>query len=174
MSGTVRQKIAVQKLSENIRNSGGKKSVSVGKVLREAGYSKQTSLKPKLVTETKGFKDELSRIMPDESIIKRHGELINAVKLNKMEFDSSVSDLEIKKIIEWPTGFKVRSIVRKKNCEIVTCYYWSPDYMTRLVAINMGYKIKNLYQPKDQSSETTPIVYQMVSYEKSAVDSILK
>ena len=166
MPATVRQKIAVKKLSENIRNSGGKKSVSMGKVLREAGYSKQTSLKPKLVTETKGFKDELSNLMPDETIIKRHGELINAVKLNKMVFDNSVTDLEIKKIVEWSAGFKVMKVVRKKGSKQSVCFYWSPDYMTRLVAINMGYKIKNLYQPKDEMMSNPPFVWQVVSYDK--------
>jgi hypothetical protein len=163
---SVRAKIAVQKLSENIRNSGGKKSISMGKVLREAGYSKQTSLKPKLVTETKGFKDELSNLMPDKTIIEKHGELINAVKLNKMVFDSSVSDLDIKKIVEWSAGFKVMKVVRKKGSKQVVCFYWSPDYMTRLVAINMGYKIKNLYQPKEELTGDTPFVWQVVSYDK--------
>jgi len=161
---SVRAKMAVQKLSENIRNSGGKKSVSMGKVLREAGYSKQTSLKPKLVTETKGFKEELTNLMPDETIVKRHGELVNAVKLNKMTFDSSLSDLEIKKIIEWSAGFKVMKVVRKKGSKQSVCFYWSPDYMTRLVAINMGYKIKNLYR-KDEQTGDAPFVWQVVSYD---------
>jgi hypothetical protein len=162
---SLRQRNAVQKLSENIRNSGGKKSISMGKVLREAGYSKQTSLKPKLVTETKGFKEELTNLMPDETIIKRHGELVNAIKLNQIVFDNSVSDLEIKKIIEWSAGFKLMKVVRKKRSKQVVCFYWSPDYMTRLVAINMGYKIKNLYKSKEQQTAETPLVVQVVSYD---------
>lgn len=165
MSSTIRQKIAVQKLSENIRNSGGKKIVPMGKILRESGYSRQTSKKPKLVTGAKGFQEELAKIMPDKSIIKKHEELIGAVKLKMIKFDAVLTNQQIRRIVEWPAGFKVKKIVRKEKDNKVTCYYWSPDYMTRLVAINMGYKIKNLYQQKGQSDNDTPLVLQMVSYD---------
>lgn len=162
--GSLRQKIAVSKLSEILGNSRGQKSVSMGRILREAGYSDQTSRTPHLVTGTRGFQDELARIMPDETIAKTHGELISAVKLNKMAFDSSLSDLEIKKIIEWPAGFKVRDVVRKKRGNQAVCYYWSPDGPTRLSAIDMGYKVKNLYPTKGLVADKAPLVVQVVNY----------
>lgn len=164
MSSTIRQRIAAQKTSEIIGNSKGQKKISLGRVLRESGYSKQTSRTPQLVTGTRGFQDELARIMPDVTIAKTHGELISAVKLNKMAFDSSLSDLEIKKIIEWPAGFKVRDVVRKKRGNQAVCYYWSPDGPTRLSAIDMGYKVKNLYPTKGLVADKAPIVVQVVNY----------
>ncbi|MBU4210684.1 hypothetical protein KKC08_03125 [Patescibacteria group bacterium] len=136
----------------------------MGKILKESGYSQQTSRKPKLVTRTKGFQEELAKIMPDKSIAKKHEELIGAVKLKMIKFDAVLTNQQIRRIIEWPAGFKVKMIVRKEKCNQVTCYYWSPDYMTRLVAINMGYKIKNLYQEKGQLVNDTSLIVQMVSY----------
>lgn len=49
---TPKQKRAVETLSENLRTGG-----TLGKALLEAGYSKEVSLKPKLVTESEGFKE---------------------------------------------------------------------------------------------------------------------
>lgn len=46
----------VRKISEDIRKG---KLINQGKILRDVGYSKETSLKPKLVTETKAFKREM-------------------------------------------------------------------------------------------------------------------
>lgn len=161
---SLRQQIAVKKLSEIIGNSKGQKNISMGRILREAGYSGETSKTPQLVTESKGFKEELNRLMSDKTIIKTHGELFGAVKLNKMTFDNNLSDIQIKKIIESAAGYKVRDIVRIKDNDQVVCYYWSPDGMTRLKAIDMGYKIKNLYQTKEEVDQETPRVINIVNY----------
>ncbi|MFA5652248.1 MAG: hypothetical protein WC933_02695 [Candidatus Paceibacterota bacterium] len=48
--------------------------VTMGAVLREAGFSKETSLKPKLVTETKGWKFLLAQI-ENEPLLERLKEL---------------------------------------------------------------------------------------------------
>ena len=48
--------------------------VTMGAVLREAGFSKETSLKPKLVTETKGWKELLATI-DNEPLLERLKEL---------------------------------------------------------------------------------------------------
>lgn len=57
---TLRQQLVVQKISENIRNSGFSK-VSIGQILREAGYSNSVSLKPQLVTQSKNFQTLMER-----------------------------------------------------------------------------------------------------------------
>lgn len=170
MSSTLRQRIAVSKLSEIIGNSKGQKNISMGRILREAGYSDQTSKTPQLVIGTRGFQDELARVIPDETIVKTHRELIGASKLNKMAFDASLSDLDIKKIIEWPAGFKVRDVVRKKGGNQAMCYYWSPDGMARLNAIDMAYKIKNLYPLKGQIVNDAPIVVKVINYGSKKID----
>lgn len=73
---TIRQQIAAKKLSENIQN-GGKKTKQ--QILIESGYSQEVALKPKLVTESKGFKDELEQIFP---INKAHNALANIIDSN--------------------------------------------------------------------------------------------
>ncbi len=50
------QRVAI-KVSENLRNG---KPTNYGAIMREAGYSKQTSLRPKLVTETQAYKTALA------------------------------------------------------------------------------------------------------------------
>lgn len=162
---SLRQQIAVKKLSEIIGNSKGQKNISMGRILREAGYSNETSKTPQLVTESKGFKEELNSLVSDNKIIKTHVELFGAVKLNKMTFDNNLSDLEIKKIIEGAVGYKVRDIVRIKGNNQVICYYWSPDGMTRLKALDMGYKIKNLYpNNKTEKENQQPITVIVTDY----------
>lgn len=161
---SLRQKLAVQKLSENIRNSKGGKGVSMGKVLREAGYSKQTSLKPKLVTETKGFKDELSKVIPDESLAKVQAQLLHAVKLNKFSFDSSISNVEIKKIIEGMVGCKVREIARKESSHKAVCYYWSPDRIIIDKALDSLYRINGYYHSDKQPTNDAPIEVRIINY----------
>ena len=47
-------------VSENIRKG---KRVNLGKILRKTGYSKSVSLKPKLVTSTKSYKDEMDDVV---------------------------------------------------------------------------------------------------------------
>ena len=58
---TLRQQKAVQLISENIRNKGLGAISSLGSLLTEAGYSKSVAKKPKLVTQSEGFKDLLDK-----------------------------------------------------------------------------------------------------------------
>lgn len=161
---SLRQKLVVQKLSDAIRYSKDRKSVSMGKILREAGYSRQTSLKPKLVTETKGYKEELARLIPDLTLVRKHLELLDAYKLKTCSFDKRLSDKEIRKIIEGRTYHKVRDIVRNKNNGNAVCRYWAPDYMARLRALDMSFKIKGYYHLDKQPASNTPVVVKIVNY----------
>lgn len=52
---TLKQKLVVKKISENI---GKRKMKSLGKIMRESGYSKETSETPQRVTKSKGYKQE--------------------------------------------------------------------------------------------------------------------
>jgi hypothetical protein len=56
---TARQKLAFRKLSEKVRDQ---KPVVMGRIMREVGYSKQTSLKPKKLTESAGWQQLLGRV----------------------------------------------------------------------------------------------------------------
>jgi len=162
---SLRVKIAVQKLSEIIRNSKGKKSISMGTILREAGYSKQTSLKPKLVTESKGFKYEMNKIMPDIKLVEVLAESLKACKLKTMSFDNTLSDSEIKEIIEIKADYKVRDIVRRGK--YAYCRYWSPDFLARLKALDFACKIKNYYPSKHQSENKAATPIHLINYADS-------
>ncbi|TRZ50707.1 hypothetical protein D4R99_05595 [bacterium] len=160
---SLRTKLVVQKISEIIRNSGNNESICMGKILREAGYSKQTSLKPKLVTETNGYKEEMAKLLPDLVLVNKHEELLNAYKLKTTRIDKRLSDKEIKEIVEGLPDCKVRDIVRNKNSGSAVCRYWAPDYMTRLSALDMMYKIMGYYHQHKQSANN-PVEVRFINY----------
>jgi len=161
---SLRTKIVVRKLSEVIRNSKGRKTVCMGKILREAGYSRQTSLKPKLVTETKGYKEEFAKLIPDLTLVGKHVELLHACKLKTFSIDKRLSDREIMKIINGLPNSKVRNIVRNKHSCNAVCYYWTPDNMTILSALDLSYKIKGYYHLNKQQASDIPVVVKIVNY----------
>ncbi|KKP92994.1 MAG: hypothetical protein UR96_C0002G0023 [candidate division WS6 bacterium GW2011_GWC1_36_11] len=71
---TTKQKIAVKKISENVGNT---KPKSMGKILRESGYSESVSKSPRRVTESKGWKELLEDYFPSEELLKVHKRLLN-------------------------------------------------------------------------------------------------
>ena len=73
---TKKQEIAVQKLSENIRNPKGKK-VTMKKVLKESGYSESVCNSPQRVTKTKGWNELLEEKFPQEKLLKLHEKILN-------------------------------------------------------------------------------------------------
>ena len=74
---TIRQMIAVRKLSEIIRKSKRQKGITIGRILREAGYSESVAKSPQRVTERKGWQELMSKHFPNENIAKLHKELLN-------------------------------------------------------------------------------------------------
>ncbi len=58
--GSIGAKQVAKKVSESIRQ--GKKP-HLGKIIKEAGYSETTSKKPKLVTSTKSYQEEVEPIV---------------------------------------------------------------------------------------------------------------
>lgn len=75
---TIRQKLAVQKISDFIRNPNGL-SINYGQILRESGYSQSTSEKPHLVLQSKTFQIMLNKAMGNQDLeVKiQHHLLIN-------------------------------------------------------------------------------------------------
>lgn len=57
---SINAKNVAKEVSENVRKG---KLVKLGAIMRKNGYSKQTSLKPKRVTDTKSFKDEIEPVV---------------------------------------------------------------------------------------------------------------
>ena len=64
-----RQKKAVRELAEN----GGSK----GAAMLKAGYSKISSLTPKKLTDSKGYKELMEEVIPDKFLTAKHKELLS-------------------------------------------------------------------------------------------------
>lgn len=153
---TPKQKIAFSLISENIRNP--KPDTTLGKTMLEAGYSAQVALKPKLVTESKGFKELMEEAgLDDASLTRTHSELLKSARLDHMIFalgpkkdeekkDNSVlSDEDIKRLLA-DVNCTVRRIVHRETARDV--YFWSPDNKSRKEALDMAYKLKGSYAPE--------------------------
>lgn len=140
-----RQLIAVKKLSEIVRNSKGKK-ITLGKVLRESGYSESFSEHPGRAIKSKSFQELLEEHLPDNLITEAHEGALRASKLDHYVFPRSEKDQEIKEVIESVAGCKLVKI--RKALQWKRAYYLIQDNQSRLKAIAEAYKIKNKYPPQ--------------------------
>lgn len=154
---TTRQFIAAKKLAEIVRKSKGQKNITIGKILREAGYKESVSESPTKVTQSKGFIELLSEYMPDDMVAKAHKDLLNAAKLDSYKMDAKLTDKDIIDIVESVGGCKVRKILRSKSDLFCTVYFWSPDGNSRKAAIDMFNKIKGNYAPEKQEHKISGV-----------------
>lgn len=158
---SIRQRIAVQKLSEVIRNSKGQKHITMGKILKAAGYSEETSKNPDQVTESKGFRQLIEEAVPDLKMAERFGMLTDAVTLDQYKLNASMTDKEVNELVESIPGFKVRRIQRSLLEKYLTVYFWRPDNMTIDKALDKLVKIKGYYAPekREHKVETNAIIF---------------
>lgn len=73
---TLRQQTAFKKILE----SNGKKSVS--KAMLEAGYPPTTAKNPQQLTNSKGWQETMEKYLPDDKLLKKHEEALEAKKWN--------------------------------------------------------------------------------------------
>ena len=153
---TLRQRIAVEKLAEIIRKSKGQKKITMGRILKEAGFSKWTQLRSTQVVRSKGFQELLAEAIPDTLATKVHKQLLSSVRLDSYRMPVTLTDKQITEIVEKVPGCKCRKIIRPKKvkgvyskdfCDVI---FYSPDSNSRKTALDMFYKLKNLY-PKDKA-----------------------
>ena len=139
------QLLAVKAVARSVRNADkkGQKKISLGKILRDAGYSHSKSLSPSRVIGTLSFQTLLDKYLPDETLAEVHGDLLKASVLSHYVFPASESDEEIKEIIESVQGCKVMKIRKQHSWK--RAYFWTPDNNSRLKAISEAYKVKNKY-----------------------------
>lgn len=154
-ANTPRQLVAVKKLSDIVRSSKGQKNITLGKLLREAGYSEETSKKPGRVVKAKSFQELLDHYLPDDAIAEVHGDLMKASKLDHYIFPLGAEDDDIREIIESVSGCRLVKIKIDTNWK--RAYFWTPDNMSRMKAIAEAYKIKNKY-PAEKHEHTVAIV----------------
>lgn len=89
---TNKQKALAKKLVENPR-------LSMGEAMREVGYSEASAIKPSEVTESKGWQELVEKMLPDEKVLLRHAEGLDATKevLSHTEPDRTVPDYAVRK-----------------------------------------------------------------------------
>jgi len=66
---TIKQKLVASKMMEN----GG----SLGKAMREAGYSKAMAKNPQKLTSSKGWAELMDQYVPEKLLLQRHRQLLN-------------------------------------------------------------------------------------------------
>lgn len=70
---TIRQRIAAKKLSDSIRKG---KPTSMRNLLKTAGYSSNTANKPSLITKSKGWKELVDKMLPEDQLLSIHQQLL--------------------------------------------------------------------------------------------------
>ena len=124
---TIKQKKAVKKIIENNGN--------VSQSMIEVGYSPETAKNPQQLTESKGFQELVEKYLPDDKLLKKHDEALEANKV----ISANV----------FPGG---------KDGKPVNDFIDVPDYQTRLKAVELGYKVKkHLVDKVEHSGEIRTI-----------------
>jgi hypothetical protein len=155
-----KQLLVVQKLAEIVRKSGRKqKKISMGRLMREAGYSVNFSKKPSVLVESDNFQRLLEKHLPDTLLTSTHGQLIKASRLGSYVFKGSQKDDEIRQVIEKVEGCElIRIATYKENGKLKKrAYFKAPDNQTRQRAISEAYRLKNKY-PIEQQDNRVAIV----------------
>lgn len=140
---TYNQQIAFKKLSEIIRKKGKGQRITLGKLLRESGYSLSTSKKPKLVTGSKGWDQLMKKHFPDNKLAEAEGEQLGASKIGHYTFPGKENNKEIKKIINSFPNCKLIKIRKQHGWK--RAYFYSPDNLAIGKSLDRIYKLKKKY-----------------------------
>jgi hypothetical protein len=74
---TLRQQLAFKKISDIISKTGSK-SVNLGAILKDVGYSASVCRSPQRVTETKGWTQLTKGYLPDDLVLNKLKELLES------------------------------------------------------------------------------------------------
>lgn len=108
---TIKQKMVIKKTLENLGNN---KLQPLGKVMLETGYKKSVAKNPKILTESKAWKEFMEKYFPDEDLLKVHKEGLRASKIitSNTEPDKEYPDFAVRhKYLE--TGYKVKGKLKE-------------------------------------------------------------
>lgn len=121
-------------VAKKIVGSGG--SMTISQAMREVGYSEKTIDEPKKLTESKGWKELMETLLPDEKLLLRHAEGLDATKIHSShtEPDREVPDYAVRaKYVE--LGYKVKG------------KYADPGGVTNNILVIPGELIKKYDKP---------------------------
>ena len=105
---TVKQKLVASKLIEN----GG----NISKTMEQVGYSKATARNPQKLTNSKGWQELLDKFLPDDKLLKKHDEALEATKWNDFTGEKEPDHSIRLKGIE--LGYKIKRRIGESNVNI--------------------------------------------------------
>lgn len=128
-----------EKVIVHLAGNGG----NMADAMRKAGYSEEYANNPQKMKRTKTFQELLDQYLPEKKVVQVHRELLGAAKIDHATFPLSMSDDEIKEVIESIKGCQIKKF---KHGETAThVWYWVADNKARQAAIDMVYKLRGNY-----------------------------
>jgi len=164
-----RQLLAVKKLCDIVRTARKQKGITLGKILRESGYSDSFSRHPGTAIKAKSFQQLLDKHLPDDLITEVHEGILTASALDHYVFPKTEDNKEIKKVIESVSGCKLVKIRRVGPWK--RAYYWVPDNQSRMKAIAEAYKVKNKYPAEKHEIEGRIETVEVIKYSEPIKNS---
>jgi hypothetical protein len=127
---TIKQKLAMKLSLEN----GG----NITKAMREAGYNENTIHNPSNLTQSKTWLRLMEDKLPDTKLLDKHIEALEATRTVSAQ------------VLVQSNG----KVVKKEDEGIIE----TPDYLTRLKAVELGYRIKGKLRPEEGTNQTNILV----------------
>ena len=106
-------------IKELVGNGG-----NVTKAMKDAGYSPNTANTPQKLTESKGWAELLEKYLPDDKLLAKHDAALEANKIISANITYGEANEKTNDFIE------------------------VPDEVTRLRAVELGYKVKKRLGPE--------------------------
>jgi hypothetical protein len=121
---TEKQKMAFGKIVENHGN--------ISKTMKEVGYSENSAVNPKNLTESKGWKELMEEHLPDRLLAEKHNELLNVPKkvrhFKKGELESEYEELDSQAISKGlDMAYKLKSKYTPEKVESTVKIKDEPD-----------------------------------------------
>ena len=139
---TSKQQIVARDLLENT----GK---SVSKAMLDAGYAPTSAKNPQQLTRSKAWQKLMEDYLPDEKLIEKHKNLLEADKFDKLVFPYILPDKAVKDFTDFLTqlGVSTSSFSIATGGKRTVIYFTGPDRSTQLSALALAYKIKGRLSP---------------------------
>jgi hypothetical protein len=93
----------------------------------------------------------MGEILPDESLSKKHKDLLNAGDLLTKQFDASVYSIdELTEIFKTAALriIAIKTITSPSGSQLYEVFYIKDDYSTQREALKEAYKVKGKYAPE--------------------------
>src|SRR3989344_1649975 len=110
-------------------------SGNVSKTMRSVGYSPKTAKNPRNLTNSKGWRELMKEYLPDEIVVRKHRELLEAKRIYR---------------------------IRKKGKVVIETEELDTQSVGK--ALELAYKIKGYYSPKKDEVNQQITTVEIISY----------